>query len=664
MATPQENLARFQEIARRGLQDKLDPDKRSRFDEAVRRGLVSVEAADTPKQVDDIPVVTGGRGIVGQRARRREAIQLAELREQSRQSGVPLARDLEEIGSAPEMNQLSMASFLASAGSLFTFNDDEVGGILEKQLGATIDRDVEGNLVATFPSGGTFAINKPGISAQDVAKGVATAGAFTPAGRAATIPSLAAKSALTQTAIEVGQAAVGGEIDPEDIAIAAAAGPVVVKTLQGAKSAISGLRNTFGLPTTARQAQPAAQAGSQQAADLALEPIEDVAPRGKISAIFSNETPTKQTVRQIIESGADDGVVARKIIDGAGKVKADPVGKAAIRQGIDEGVVAAVKGSSSSDKAAFAKMLNIVERGLKNKRFASQNRPSDIVGDALVQRVKAVRNINKQARKDVNKAAFGLKGKRVDLDEVTTGFEDDLLGFGVVPSGKKLDFSDSVFESASLKKMQKPINDLWSDYQKLQANPDGFKAHQFKKLIDELVDFGNSQKEGLNRSIEDMAKGLRFNINQSLRGLSNEYRVANIKSSETIQALQDFQKAVGSTVDLTSPNADKALGTLSRRLLSNVQSRVRLMDSITNLERTAKNQGARIDDDIFTQVMFVDELEHSFGSFAPTSIQGIGEKVAARGAIEAGKEAVVEAVKGQFVSEAKRLKVLKQLVGR
>lgn len=40
MPTAQENLARFQEISRRGLQDKLPPDVRLRFDEAVNRGLI------------------------------------------------------------------------------------------------------------------------------------------------------------------------------------------------------------------------------------------------------------------------------------------------------------------------------------------------------------------------------------------------------------------------------------------------------------------------------------------------------------------------------------------------------------------------------------------------------------------------------------------------
>jgi len=40
MATREENLARFKEIARRGLQDQLPPEIRTRFDEAQKRGLL------------------------------------------------------------------------------------------------------------------------------------------------------------------------------------------------------------------------------------------------------------------------------------------------------------------------------------------------------------------------------------------------------------------------------------------------------------------------------------------------------------------------------------------------------------------------------------------------------------------------------------------------
>jgi len=56
MSTPQENRQRFQEIANRGLADRLDPDKKARFDEAVRRGLISV-----PEPVEPIERTVTGR---------------------------------------------------------------------------------------------------------------------------------------------------------------------------------------------------------------------------------------------------------------------------------------------------------------------------------------------------------------------------------------------------------------------------------------------------------------------------------------------------------------------------------------------------------------------------------------------------------------------------
>ncbi len=55
MATPQENLAKFQEIANRGIQDQLPPEIRVRFDEAVNRGLVtSVTAQGEAPEVDPL----------------------------------------------------------------------------------------------------------------------------------------------------------------------------------------------------------------------------------------------------------------------------------------------------------------------------------------------------------------------------------------------------------------------------------------------------------------------------------------------------------------------------------------------------------------------------------------------------------------------------------
>lgn len=558
------------------------------------------------------------------------------------------------IAAIPEItgsfSQLSEnLGFKEALAGLTAFDPDEFGRILtasDPDIGVVTTPEGE-RIAINRRTNEAFSINKTGPSLMDAVQGVGAITALSPSGAAKTILGRGAAAAGTQAAIETGQVAAGGDFNVEDVAIAGVAGPVLEKAFQGAKSAIGNLRGSLNItPKTATTAKPEAV------------------------SLFANETPTKQSIREIIESGADDGVVARKLVTGAGKIKNDPIGKALIKQGIDEGTVAAVKGSSAADKKAFAEMLKVVEKGLTNKRFAAQNRPSDIVGKSLVDRVKVIRNINKQAGKDVNKAAIALKGKQVDLTDVSTQLQDDLLSFGIVPDGKKLDFEGSIFGSESLKGLKKPLQDLWTDFQKIQSNPDGLKVHQFKKLIDNLVDFGKKSDKPLTRDVENLAKGLRANVNESLRGLSNEYRVANDRFSQTIGALDDFQKAAGSSIDLTSPNADKSLGVLSRRLLSNVQSRVKLMDSITQLESTAKNLGGRVDDDIFTQVMLVDELESTFGNFAPTSLQGVTEK-AIKGAADVIRrrpgDVAVDAVaaaaeKARGINEKNKLKLLKQLV--
>ena len=162
-------------------------------------------------------------------------------------STVPLASSLEEIGAAEQLNQLSIPSILASVGSTFTFQDNEVGDILKEQFpGTKVDPDVEGNLVATFPDGKQFAINKPGISGQDIVKLIGSIGAFTPAAKGATIGKTLGQKVLagvagagaTETAIQAGQEALGAEFTPGNVAISAGLGgaaEVVVPAVQAVR---------------------------------------------------------------------------------------------------------------------------------------------------------------------------------------------------------------------------------------------------------------------------------------------------------------------------------------------------------------------------------------------------------------------------------------------
>ena len=142
-----------------------------------------------------------------------------------------------------------------------------------------------------------------------------------------------------------------------------------------------------------------------------------------------------------------------------------------------------------------------------------------------------------------------------------------------------------------------------------------------KRFIDEIVTFGKSG-EGLAGRTEGVLKSLRRGLDGILDSNFPEYDRVNTTYAETIQALDSFQDAAGRKINLTGENANKAVGTVTRRLLSNAQSRVGLLDSVNELDSVATKYGGAFDDDLLTQVLFIDELDSVFGPVARTSFQG------------------------------------------
>ena len=182
--------------------------------------------------------------------------------------------------------------------------------------------------------------------------------------------------------------------------------------------------------------------------------------------------------------------------------------------------------------------------------------------------------------------------------------------------------------------------------------PDAFDVHRLKRFIDEQVTFGKSA-EGLGGQTERVMKRLRRGLDQALDKQFPEYDAVNTVYAETIGALDAFQDAVGRKVNLNGPNANKQIGQLSRRLMSNTQSRVNMLDAINDIERTAKKfpdadnllSGPGQSQDLLTQVLFMDELDSVFGPVARTSFQGQveqGGKNAARRA-RGGRDGIFEA---------------------
>ena len=129
----------------------------------------------------------------------------------------PEMEGMPEIGAAPELNELSLRALKASAGLLSTGDTESLKQILNAQYGDQVNYTVDsrGNTIVHFPSG-AYALNKPGVSGQDIIRGAFDIAAFTPAGKASSLFGAGVKATATGTGIEAIEAGTGGGFDIED----------------------------------------------------------------------------------------------------------------------------------------------------------------------------------------------------------------------------------------------------------------------------------------------------------------------------------------------------------------------------------------------------------------------------------------------------------------
>lgn len=162
----------------------------------------------------------------------------------------PAMESLQPIGNAPELNRFTGDAFRAGLAQLFG-SEASQEQILQN-MGGKLSQDEKGNVIVTLPSG-DYAMNKPGLSPQDLTSFAANILAFTPAARATSVLGAAAKSGATDLALQGATQAVGGErIDPVQTTIASVVGGGF-KGLENIASTVS--RSTLGKIAPEKQAQ-------------------------------------------------------------------------------------------------------------------------------------------------------------------------------------------------------------------------------------------------------------------------------------------------------------------------------------------------------------------------------------------------------------------------
>lgn len=466
-------------------------------------------------------------------------------------------------------------------------------------------------------------------------------------------------------------------------ATAARMAPDIIMTALG-----FGAAKRIKAPGQIKQAEDAGRAAGliDDAGGLTDAGVAEAAKTGA-PTVFRFQTPTRKKITEILQRGGTEAIGAKfKLIETGQGARAarDSTATNAVKQGFDEGVIAPIRQANNATKNKLRRMAEVMERGKADSVFAAKNRPSDIVGDSLLERYKSVVAANRRAGGELNGVAAKLKGRQVDLSEPVSAFADDLDSFGVALIRDKDGRIKASFEDSSLAPGDRgPIKEVVRQMSRLsrKGDIDAFDAHELKRIIDRNVTFGKT-KTGLGGDAERALGKFRTNLDNSLDIKFPEYNRVNTVFSETRTAMDSLQDVAGQKLNLEGPNADKAVGTLLRRVISNAQSRSNLIDSIEGLEAVAQKHGGsgrlKIEgagggsDDLITQILFADELDRVFGPVARASFQGqidqalkqgAGAVTSKAGALDAALSGVGKlAEKARGINEEGAFKAIRELL--
>lgn len=322
------------------------------------------------------------------------------------------------------------------------------------------------------------------------------------------------------------------------------------------------------------------------------------------------------------------------------KVVKDAIQSKALKAGLDEGAVAMIASANKATKSRIKDMVDVLEGGRKNLEYRNFNTPQKVVGEAITDRLKVIQTANKQAAQQLDQVANTLKGKPVDVSGPMGKFMADLENEGIAfnPTTGALDFSNSSIEGLTEAQniVSRVVRRLYNTQDPTQ---NAYNVHRAKKFIDEQVTYGKTQA-GLSGRMEGIVKGLRRNLDQTLDSQFPAYDRVNTIYAETRGVIDDLQGLAGSKVDLSGDNVSKALGTMSRKVLSNYNTGTATEDLFKSLDDVSRKYGSpltsRIDDELFKLVSAEAEMRKMFPSAVkPNTFQGeIGTEVG-RAAIDA-----------------------------
>lgn len=352
----------------------------------------------------------------------------------------------------------------------------------------------------------------------------------------------------------------------------------------------------------------------------------------------------RQAGKQGAQEGTGDIVTLNYKVDPkSGRAVTDRASKEARRQGLTDEAAMGVKMATPADRERMKEMMKIMREREANPRARIFKRPSDIAGESVVSRYNQIDALRKEVGEEIDEIALDrFRGMPVNVQVPRRNYIERLNKLGVeFESDGSLDFRDSEFRNQP--DIQAMLNDAWEMLTEGGGPRDALAVHRMKRTLDGDISYGKAER-GLQGRAENALQGLREDFREKLNTLDRDYSRANETYSDVMGAIEKLEDV--STVDLESPNADKGVGVLLRRLTGNQVSRTKLIDALGAMEDVGAKYGLDFEDDVIAQVIFVRDLENVFGPTTETAIideiaRGTEQGLAGR-AWDAGRRRVPE----------------------
>jgi hypothetical protein len=460
-----------------------------------------------------------------------------------RQRATPETQALPEWVNMPELNQLSVAGFKTALGTLMSDPKETVQVLQANFPGVQVRQDAKGNyLMRSSLDQKEYAIT-PGLTFGDIPRVGSALAAFTPAGRAVTIPGAIAGAGATQAVIEASQAATGGEFNAKEVALAAATGPagqILQRVVPPAVQAVKRMTGPGRTPTPPAGASMGTAMAPEAPTPMAMPEVAPAAPVAPAVApeVAMTAEELTATTRKAAEGGFGAGR-ATEIL--ATQAAPDPkVLEAARRLKIED----YLQPDHLTSNQAYRELAQAVK-----SIPGSQARTAEIAGleqigkkaDDLINQIGGMTDLsrmNQAVRTNLSQTVATLESKaddayaqlRANIPADSTGPADNVLNF-IEQRVRNLggDPKDlSPLEQSILAKLTpKPIKDA-------QGNVIGTRLPTYTLIDDVRKDIGAAAREkgqfkdadtGAAKNLYNLIDDDQFNLAETF-GRGEQYRAA------------------------------------------------------------------------------------------------------------------------------------------